>query len=683
MDIIKPGFSADRLHFTVLSHEQYQFWDSGGNEAKYCKGRLSLLEIALGPDGALIWPEKCFAFLNKNELKPDEPAEEVIVFGPVGILGKASKLKKSCKVGERKLGIEKSGWFSHPMQLCLMRFCLLDLDVPFRQIEDSQFEAEYLGYITPYASDLPAKELKPLFKMKSFAERMREAAEKEAKEAKKQAKQRQAALKTAARLAEMSETTLGDEEGEGTDEDDQESEVKAVSKNKPEPEQGWVRRPPPYTPTDDEIKCGLWKVGNHKWYCICAFCYNARLKYYDSVKAAAVNPANKAYTQEVQRLAKACRQQGRDFQKLHSLLEHFGAASVASLCKQPPANSPPEHLPFFQPASWWGSFRRPVSCSLLVACTVGSFRRSSLDIMLMFKKVGAPLALPSPSPAAGSEVPLEELLSPQNPQTPKVIREALAYDVREQAAIVERNLGRMNDDQLAIFRNPRRCLSVRASLFQLKLKRVWIDRQLARTGKTLLAETLLAAARARRHIALATASSRIAAIMLPGSTAHRTFGLPVPIRENAVSSITMQSDRARLLALTLLIIWDEVIMMQHHWLSCLHRLLCEIVCLDPELAPPMAGVPVLLQGDLRQILPVIVHVRTLRINELVSQRQVQYGTDSDQAHAAESYANFLESLGNGTLPDPRITETPNDLVELPAPTALAPGSTDLDLINSV
>eukprot|EP00808_Paulinella_micropora_P007153 g50054.t1 len=323
------------------------------------------------------------------------------------------------------------------------------------------------------------------------------------------------------------------------------------------------------------------------------------------------------------------------------------------------------------------------------------------------------------------QMPLEELLSPQNPQTPKVIREALAYDVREQAAIVERNLGRMNDDQLAIFHEINDAVfqyeqaflssnsNAGGSIASLRVQHARAPRQsnvfcilaMAGTGKALLAETLLAAARARRHIVLATASSGIAAIMLPGgSTAHRTFGLPVPIRENAVSSITMRSDRARLLALTSLIIWDEVVMMQHHGLSCLHRLLCEIVGLDPELAPPMAGVPVLLQGDLRQILPVIVrgtesemiqscivnwqlwgqvHVRTLRINERVRQRQVQYGADSDQAHAEESYANFLESLGNGTLPDPRIPETPNDLVELPAPTALAPGSTDLDLINSV
>eukprot|EP00808_Paulinella_micropora_P026959 g74350.t1 len=37
-DAVKEGFSQDRLFFTVMSGEQYQFWDDKGNEISSCKG---------------------------------------------------------------------------------------------------------------------------------------------------------------------------------------------------------------------------------------------------------------------------------------------------------------------------------------------------------------------------------------------------------------------------------------------------------------------------------------------------------------------------------------------------------------------------------------------------------------------------------------------------------------------
>ena len=62
-------------------------------------------------------------------------------------------------------------------------------------------------------------------------------------------------------------------------------------------------------------------------------------------------------------------------------------------------------------------------------------------------------------------------------------------------------------------------------------------------------------------IALAEASSGIAAELLEGGcTAHSHFKIPIPIHENSVCTISLQSNDAKLLRETPLIIWDEIMM---------------------------------------------------------------------------------------------------------------------------
>eukprot|EP00808_Paulinella_micropora_P004680 g19370.t1 len=47
-DAVKEGFSQDRLFFTVMSGEQYQFWDDKGNEISSCKGSTIFSKIKQG-----------------------------------------------------------------------------------------------------------------------------------------------------------------------------------------------------------------------------------------------------------------------------------------------------------------------------------------------------------------------------------------------------------------------------------------------------------------------------------------------------------------------------------------------------------------------------------------------------------------------------------------------------------
>ncbi|XP_042942779.1 uncharacterized protein LOC122276961 [Carya illinoinensis] len=78
------------------------------------------------------------------------------------------------------------------------------------------------------------------------------------------------------------------------------------------------------------------------------------------------------------------------------------------------------------------------------------------------------------------------------------------------------------------------------------------------TGKTFLYKALLATIRTKQLIALATASSGVAASILPGGrTAHSQFKSPLDTNKNLTCSVNKQSGLARLLQKVKLIIWDE------------------------------------------------------------------------------------------------------------------------------
>ncbi|KAL0011446.1 hypothetical protein SO802_006554 [Lithocarpus litseifolius] len=78
------------------------------------------------------------------------------------------------------------------------------------------------------------------------------------------------------------------------------------------------------------------------------------------------------------------------------------------------------------------------------------------------------------------------------------------------------------------------------------------------TGKTFLYRTILATLRKAGHIAIATATSGIAATLLPGGrTAHSRFKIPLTPDASSTCSISKQSDLAELIRRATIIIWDE------------------------------------------------------------------------------------------------------------------------------
>ncbi|GFX68491.1 ATP-dependent DNA helicase [Trichonephila clavipes] len=83
------------------------------------------------------------------------------------------------------------------------------------------------------------------------------------------------------------------------------------------------------------------------------------------------------------------------------------------------------------------------------------------------------------------------------------------------------------------------------------------------TGKTFLINLLLAKIRSEKKIAIAVASSGIAATLLHGGkTAHSMFEIPLESErmENPVCSVTKNSDKAKVLQDCVFVVWDECTM---------------------------------------------------------------------------------------------------------------------------
>lgn len=122
------------------------------------------------------------------------------------------------------------------------------------------------------------------------------------------------------------------------------------------------------------------------------------------------------------------------------------------------------------------------------------------------------------------------------------------------------------------------------------------------TGKTFVINLTLAKLRSERKIAVAVASSGIAATLLDGgTTAHSRFKIPIIIDERSTCNIAAQSDEAALIRNTDLIFWDEAVMQHRHVFEAVDRTFRDI----RQDERPFGGIVVCLCGDFRQTLPII------------------------------------------------------------------------------
>jgi ATP-dependent DNA helicase PIF1 len=194
-------------------------------------------------------------------------------------------------------------------------------------------------------------------------------------------------------------------------------------------------------------------------------------------------------------------------------------------------------------------------------------------------------------------------------------------------------------------------------------------------GKTFLEQTLLHWVRSRGQIALAVASTGIAALLLEGgNTLHSKLKAPLsPYTSDGRLNIRHQSAEAQMIREAKLLIWDEAVM---HPEKLAHNVDMSLRDIRGRPNVPFGGLVVLWGGDFRQTLPIQEHataaqtvsmclhqwplwtehttVLTLSVNQRCKQLMAQCSTEAERTRIMR-WASWLEQLGDGHLTDAEDT----------------------------
>ncbi len=180
-----------------------------------------------------------------------------------------------------------------------------------------------------------------------------------------------------------------------------------------------------------------------------------------------------------------------------------------------------------------------------------------------------------------------------------VVDEIARYDVATQAAMRDEHVPQLNPEQWAVYDN----------VMAVVDRRAFFVNGLGGTGKTFLYSCLLSTVRAQGWVAIAMASSGIAALLLDGGrTAHSRFKIPMQgLNSTSTCYISRDFELAALLQAAALIVWDEAVMMHRHVFEAVNRSLQDIMAvINPAFKfLPFGGLVVVFGGDFRQILPVV------------------------------------------------------------------------------
>ncbi|KAF0713275.1 hypothetical protein AaE_011823, partial [Aphanomyces astaci] len=120
------------------------------------------------------------------------------------------------------------------------------------------------------------------------------------------------------------------------------------------------------------------------------------------------------------------------------------------------------------------------------------------------------------------------------------------------------------------------------------------------SGKTYISQIILAEVRLQGKIALAVASSGLAALLLMGGrTAHSRFGIPTKQVPSDTMSCTynVKSNQSAMLKAAALIIWDEISMVHRYSIEAVDRMFQDIMKNDL----PFGGKVVIFSGDFKQL----------------------------------------------------------------------------------
>ena len=265
-----------------------------------------------------------------------------------------------------------------------------------------------------------------------------------------------------------------------------------------------------------------------------------------------------------------------------------------------------------------------------------------------------------------SEYGLPQPQAVDNERLTREYRREISYDQGEQQAYVEHNAALLTADQCNVYN----CFCSMIDRNEGGL--LFLDAP-GGTGKTFLINLILAKIRSEGKIALATASSGIAAtLLIGGRTLHSTFKIPLDLNaiDIPVSSVKRGTALCKVIQEAKAIIVDEAPMTNRRAFEALDRTLRDLTGNNH----PMGGICTLLCGDFRQILPVIprgtrgnivdacVKKSYLWDNVFVKHLQTNMRVHLCGDQAAGQFADQLLAIGDGKfLTDIGTT----DVVQLP------------------
>ena len=240
---------------------------------------------------------------------------------------------------------------------------------------------------------------------------------------------------------------------------------------------------------------------------------------------------------------------------------------------------------------------------------------------------------------------------------PAIIREELDYDFVDIKEKLEQTVPSLTEEQAAIYN------TVMEAVRNEEPLQIFIAAR-GGGGKTHLINILLNSVRTLEEggcVALAMATTGIAANLLQGGrTFHSRMKAPLTPDEDSMLTISAQSDLAKLIRMSKLLLIDEATMMDRFLLEAMDRTLRDLMG-QPDL--PFGGKIIVLSGDFRQCLPIVPGANrpgivshainqshlwsNFRVMELTVNMRVRASGDKQ----LEDFDNWMLSIGNGQIDD--------------------------------
>ncbi|XP_023916072.1 uncharacterized protein LOC112027653 [Quercus suber] len=234
----------------------------------------------------------------------------------------------------------------------------------------------------------------------------------------------------------------------------------------------------------------------------------------------------------------------------------------------------------------------------------------------------------------------------------RVLQEELDYDRNSLAAEHIKLLADLNIDQRNIYDEVIDSVSENKGGFFFVYGHGGI-------GKTYLWKTIICRLRLEGKIVIAIASSRIAALLLPGRrTAHSRFQIPINVTNSSTCGIKQGSQIAELMTKASLIVWDEAPMAHRNCFEAVDRSLRDILHFSNSNSgeTPFGGKTIILGGDFS------CKVFILTINMRLTQNPSDI--------AAREFAEWILKIGDGELGNSEGEE----LIEIPHDLLIQPGA---------